>query len=131
MIVRWLTIGFVLWLLLTLAFRLVSDTVFEQGLGGISWLLLIAPPVMFMATFWLLRLLRVAPVDRAEAASIFAFPGFLIGIYEINSFEHIFTNLSPSLSASFAALMYACYAAAILAGVASAHLRMFGGGRAA
>ncbi len=131
MIVRWLAIGFVLWLAVTLAFRFVGDGVFEQGLGGVSWLLLIAPPVMFGVTFGLLRLLRVAPVDRAEAASIFAFPGFLIGIYEINSFGVVFSNLSPSLSGSFAALMYACYAAAIMAGIASSRLRMFGGGQPA
>lgn len=131
MIARWLAIGFVLWLLVTLAFRFVSDSAFEQGVGGLSWLVLIAPPVAFVVTWGLLRLLKVAPTDRAEAASIFAFPGLLIGIYEINSFHFIFTNLSESLSTSFATLMYACYTASILAGLASSRLRAFGGGAAA
>lgn len=129
MIARWIAIGLVLWLAVTLAFRFVGGQVFSQGLGGVSWLFMIAPPAMFMLTYGLLRALRVAPTDRAEAASIFAFPGFLIGIYEINSFSAVFPNLDAGLSGSFATLMYACYAAAILAGIASSRLRMFGGGQ--
>jgi signal transduction histidine kinase len=128
MIIRWFGIGFVLWLALTLAFRYVSDDIFTQGIGGVSWLALGAPPAMFIVTFVLLRVLRVAPTDRAEAATLFALPGFLIGIYEINSFSLLFPNLE-SLSSGFAAMMYSCYAAAMLAGVASSRLRMFGGGR--
>jgi hypothetical protein len=126
MIARWMLIGFVLWLAVTLVFRFVGGGAFSLGLGGVSWLLLIAPPAMFVATYALLKALRVATTDRAEAASIFAFPGFLIGIYEINSFQAVFPNLDPSLSMTFAALMYASYAAAILAGIVSSRLRLFG-----
>jgi len=42
---------------------------------------------------------------------------------EINSFHAVFPNLDPSLAQSFAALMYACYAAVILSGIVSSRLQ--------
>ena len=50
-------------------------------------------------------------------------PGLLVGIYEINSFTNVFPNLDPSLGGSFAALMFACYAAVIIAGIVSSRLQ--------
>jgi hypothetical protein len=123
MIARWMIAGFVLWLVLTLAFRFVGQDVFRVGPGGVSWLFMTAPIVMFALTYGLLKLLRVDPTDRSEAASIFAVPGLLIGIYEINSFSAVFPNLDSSLSKEFAALMFACYAAVIIAGIVSSRLK--------
>lgn len=122
MIARWMIVGFVLWLAVTLAFRFVGENVFTTGPGGVSWLFMILPLVMFAVTFALLKMFRVNASDRAEAASIFAVPGLLVGIYEINSFEHVFPNLQPELGGSFAALMFACYAAVIIAGIVSSRL---------
>jgi hypothetical protein len=123
MIARWMIVGFVLWLAITLAFRFVGQSVFTAGPGGVSWLFMILPLVMFALTFVLLKTFRVNPSDRAEAASIFAVPGLLVGIYEINSFTNVFPNLDPSLGGSFAALMFACYAAVIIAGIVSSRLQ--------
>jgi hypothetical protein len=124
MIARWMIVGFVLWLVVTLAFRFVGQDIFTTGpAGGISWLFMTLPFVMFGVTFALLKLFRVNPSDRAEAASIFAVPGLLIGIYEINSFHFVFPELaSAGLGASFAALMFASYAAVIIAGIVSSRL---------
>lgn len=127
MIARWMIVGFVLWLVVTLAFRFVGQDVFTTGpSGGISWLFMTLPFVMFGLTFALLKFFKVNPSDRAEAASIFAVPGLLIGIYEINSFQFVFPNLDPSLGASFSALMFACYAAVIIAGIVSSRLHTIG-----
>ena len=124
MIARWMIIGFVLWLVITLAFRFVGQDIFTTGpKGGISWLFMTLPFVMFALTWFLLKLFKVNPSDRSEAASIFAVPGLLIGIYEINSFQHVFPELaSADLGAPFAALMFACYAAVIIAGIVSSRL---------
>jgi hypothetical protein len=124
MIARWMIVGFILWLAVTFSFRYAGQDLFKAGTQGVSWLFLTLPPVIFAVTYALLRLLRVDPSDRAEAASIFAVPGLLIGIYEINSFSAVFPNLDPSLSNQFAALMYASYAAAILAGILSSRLQV-------
>lgn len=123
MIARWMIVGFVLWGILTLSFRFVGHEVFRAGPGGVSWLFMTAPFVMFALTYALLKVLKVEPSDRAEAAGIFAVPGLLIGIYEINSFANVFPNLDASLGKEFAALMFACYAGVILSGIVSSHLR--------
>jgi len=122
MIARWMIVGFVLWLLVTVAFRFAGQMVFTPG-NGIMTLFLVLPVVIFALTFLLLKLTGVDPSDRAEAASIFAVPGLLIGIYEINSFQAVFPNLDQSLGSSFAALMFACYAAMIIAGIVSSRLQ--------
>ena len=124
MIARWMIVGFVLWFVITIAFRFVGQDIFTTGpTGGISWLFMTLPFIMFALTFILLKLFRVNPSDRAEAASIFAVPGLLIGIYEINSFQFVFPNLDAGLSMSFAALMFACYAAVIISGIVSSRLQ--------
>lgn len=125
MIARWLIIGFVLAIVVVVSFQFVENSFFTTGVGGISWLLMVAPLVMFALTYMLLKVLRVAPHDRSEAASIFALPGFLMGIYEINSFHAVFPNLDAALAPQFAALVYACSAAALLGGVASSRLQLF------
>jgi hypothetical protein len=123
MIARWTIVGFVLWLAVTLSFRFVGENLFQNGVGGVSWLFMILPIAMFALTYVLMKVLRVDPSDRAEAASIFAVPGMLVGIYEINSFTAVFPNLDPSLGKEFAALMFACYAAVIISGIVSSHLQ--------
>lgn len=128
MIARWMIVGFVLWLVVTLAFRFVGEDIFTTGpSGNISWLFMTLPFIMFALTFLLLKLFKVDPSDRAEAASIFAVPGLLIGIYEINSFPFVFPNLDPALGPSFSALMFASYAAVIIAGIVSSRLHTLGG----
>lgn len=123
MIARWMIAGFVLWLAVVLAFRFVGENLFHTGPGGVSWLFLTLPFVMFGVTYMLLRLFKVASSDRAEAASIMAVPGLLIGIYMINSYTSVFPNLDPTLQPEFASLMFACYTAVILSGIVSSRLR--------
>jgi hypothetical protein len=123
MIARWMIIGFVLWLIVTLAFRFVGQDVFVAGTSGIPWLFMTLPLIIFALTFGLLKLAGVDPSDRGEAASIFAVPGLLVGIYEINSFSAVFPNLDQRLGSTFAALMFACYAAMIISGLVSSRLQ--------
>lgn len=116
MIVRWMAVGFALWIAILLAFRFVGEWAFHEGPWGVPWLLLIMPLALWAITHLMLLALRVTPEDRSEAASIMAVPGLLVGIYEINSFGFVFPNLDASLASEFAVLMFACYAAVILGG---------------
>ena len=115
-------VGFLLWIAVAVAFRFYGQLVFHPGEDGVSWSFLILPAVLLVVTYLVLKLLRVAPTDRAEAASVLAVPGLLGGIYEVNSFIYVFPNLDPSLVPQFAALMFACYAAVILAGIVTSRL---------
>ncbi len=122
MIVRWLLVGFLLWIAIALGFRFVGEQVFTTGRDGVSWLFMILPAALLVVTFAFLKILKVAPTDRSEAASIMAVPGLLIGIYTINSFQFVFPNIDQSLGPQFAALMFACYAAVIIAGIVTSRL---------
>src|SRR5262245_8872572 len=109
MIIRWMTVGFVFWIAIAVAFRFAGETTFLTGpTGGVSWLFLTLPLALLVLTYVVLKVMKVAPTDRAEAASIMAVPGLLVGIYQINSFTNLFPNLDASLGAEFAALMFAC-----------------------
>jgi len=108
MIARWMIAGFVLWAVVIAAFRFLGHQFFTPG-NGVEWLLI--------------KMFNVDPSDRAEAASIFAVPGMLLGIYVINSYQLVFPDLDPSMSASFASLMFACYAGVIICGIVSSRLQ--------
>jgi hypothetical protein len=119
MIARWMIVGFVLWAVVTLAFRFLPE-------DAVAWSFMILPFAMFALTSLLLNMFKVDPSDRAEAASIFSVPGLLIGVYEINSFQFVFPNLDASHSSQFTALMFASCAAVIFAGVVSSRLQTAG-----
>ena len=116
MIARWMIVGFVLWAVITVAFRFLPPE-------GVAWSFMALPFAMFALTYLLLKLFKVDPSDRAEAASIFAVPGLLIGVYEINSFRLVFPNFDASFGTQFTALMFSSYAAVIIAGVVSSRLQ--------
>jgi uncharacterized membrane protein YoaT (DUF817 family) len=121
MIARWMIVGFVLWAVVTLVFRFLPA-------DGVAWSFMVLPFVMFALTYVVLKLFKVDPSDRAEAASIFAVPGLVIGVYEINSFQFVFPELAEAgLGPQFTALMFASYAAVIIAGIVSSRLHTAGG----
>jgi len=123
MVARWMIVGAVLWALVMAAFRFATSAVFAASPIGVSWLFMLLPALMFGLTFFLLIALKTERADRAEVAAIFALPGFLIGIYEINSFTAVFPQLSAADGAPFAAIMFASYAAVIIAGIVSSRLQ--------
>jgi hypothetical protein len=122
MIARWMIVGLVLWLAIAAAFRFVGQEVLQPG-DSLMWLFLTLPVGMLVVTYALLKMMRVAPTDRAEAASVMAVPGLLAGIYQITSYSAVFPNLDASLNGAFASLMFACYAAVIIAGIVASRLQ--------
>lgn len=115
-------VGFLLWIGVAVAFRFFGHMVFHTEQEGVSWSFLVLPLILLVVTYLVLKVLNVAPTDRAEAASVLAVPGLLTGIYQINNFNVVFPNLDPALGPQFAALMFACFAAVILAGIVTSRL---------
>ena len=122
MILRATLIGFVLWLLVTVAFRFFGQEFFHPGEGGLYALLIATPIVMGGLTFVVLRLLHEAKIDRAEAAIGFAMPGMALDIYALNRFPDVFPNLDASLDGAFGAIKLAGYCAVLLVGLATTRL---------
>ena len=120
MIARWLIAGFVLWAIVIGGFAFVLN----GPAASMPALFLTLPIVMFVLTFILFKLFKVDESDRAEAASIFTVPGMLIGIYLIHNSPAFFKSItSPGQGLDFASLMFATYAAIILAGIVFSRLQ--------
>lgn len=124
MIARWLIVGIVIWAAITAVFRYFGAQFFHTG--SIAWSFILLPLAVFVLTFLVFKILNVNVTDRGEAAAIMALPGLLAGIYEINSFQFVFPELEPGIALHFAALMYATYAAMIIAGAAFSRLEKIG-----
>jgi hypothetical protein len=122
MILRATLLGFVMWLLVTLAFRFFGQDFFYPGEGGLYLLLIAAPVVMGGVTFIVLRLLHEARIDRAEAAVGFAMPGMALDVYAINRFPDVFPNLDASLDGAFGAIKLVGYCAILIVGLATTRL---------
>jgi len=119
---RWMAMGFAFWIALAAAFASFGNMVLQPGPGGVSWAFLTLPLALLIVTYAVVKLMRVPQTDRSEAATTMVVPGFLVGLYEIDRFDALFPNLDPSLGGEFAALMFACYAAVIIAGIVSSRL---------
>jgi hypothetical protein len=125
MIARWTLVGFVLWLAIVLAVMFVDPIArVATAPGGVPLLFITLPIVLFALTYGFLKVLKVEPGDRAEAACVFSLPGLLIGIYLINQYDSAFPNV-PMRPTEFAALMFASYAAINFCGLISSRLAQF------
>ena len=120
--VRWMALGFAFWIGLAAAFSAFGNLALQPGPGGVSYAFLTLPLALLVLTYIVVKIMGVAVNDRSEAATTMAVPGFLVGLYEVDRFGVLFPNLDPSIGSEFAALMFACYAAVIIAGLVSSRL---------
>ncbi|MGE3304039.1 MAG: DUF5367 family protein [Hyphomonadaceae bacterium] len=122
MILRATLLGFLLWLAVTAAFRFFGQDFFYPGETRIYVMLVATPIVCAVLTVLVLRLLREAAIDRAEAAMGLALPGMALDVYAVNAFPNVFPNLDPTLDGAFAAINLAGYAAILLTGLVTTRL---------
>lgn len=112
MILRAMALGFALWLAATLALRFAGAGLFAAEPGPLAFLG--AAGLGAFAAFVLIKVLRVAPGDEAEAGIGLAAPGMLLDVYAVAEFQTVFPNLDPLAGQGFAALALLAYAALIV-----------------
>ena len=117
MIIRAALAGIVLWFAALGALRFFGESFFYTDDTLLSALFIAAPPLMIALTWLILRVLRVAPGDQAEAAIAMSLPGMLFSAYTASEFSTLFPPLDPVLDATFAALMLEAYASMLFAGI--------------
>lgn len=122
MILRSSLFGFVLWLVTTAALRFAGQDIFHPGEMRLLVLMIAWPIVMAGLTFFVLRVLHEAKVDRAEAAVAFAMPGMALDVYALNAFDKVFPNLDAALDGAFGAIKLLGYLAILLVGLATTRL---------
>lgn len=122
MILRAMGLGFVLWLALVAAFRFLGESFFTPDEGPRIVLFIAAPIAGVVVTFVLLKLLKEARGDEAEAAIGIAFPGMLLNTFVTHEFARMLPNLDPTLDGVYGALSLVFAASIVFTGLFTTRL---------
>ena len=109
-------IGFGVWLVATVAFRLAGQVFFldEQPLVLAALWLLGIVAMLALARF-LFGWQRLARAQRFEAAVLLVLPGMTLDALVTEGFAGLFPNMPASAASSFGAWLLACYASVLFA----------------
>lgn len=117
MIIRAMGLGFVLWVVNFAIFRLLGQDFFTPSAAP-PFLLFVAVVALGVAiTFVMLKLLREARGDEAEAAVSLALPSLLLNALLVHEFGMIFPNLDSTMDGLYGALAMIYAAAMTLTGL--------------
>jgi tellurite resistance protein TehA-like permease len=106
LLMLFLGIGFALWLVATIAFRLVGQYLLDPANLGLSiGLFLVTPLAMLIVTIAIYSAQQVQTLDRPKTAMLLALPGMLLDVGSILFFPTVFANIDPNADRLFAGLM--------------------------
>ena len=109
-------VGFVVWLLATVIFRLVGHLFFLDEEPAVLALIWIATVVGLIAVAWLLfRWQRLGRAQRFEAAALMVISGMILDAFIAEGFAVVFPNMSADAAGSFGAWLLLAYASVLLA----------------
>jgi hypothetical protein len=116
MILRAMGLGFLLWLAETLGLRFGGEYFFDKFAPTMAAFGVNVGASALIA-FLLLRVLREAHGDEAEAAIGLAFPGLLLNAFIIYQYTRVFPDLDPALDYVFGAHMLITAATIVFTGL--------------
>ena len=109
-------IGFVVWLLATVAFRLAGHLFFrpdEPPLLALLWLATAVAMVLVVRILFNWR--NLARAQRFEAAALLVIPGLALDAIATQGFVSFFPNMPAAAAGSFGAWLLLAYASVLLA----------------
>ena len=109
-------VGFGVWLLATVIFRLAGHLFFLDEEPAVLALIWIATVVGLIAVAWLLfRWRRLGRAQRFEAAALMVISGMILDAFIAEGFATVFPNMSSDAAGSFGAWLLLAYASVLLA----------------
>lgn len=115
---RFLGIGFLLWLIATIAFRLIGQYLLDSTNTALAIGLFIATlPLMIIVTTAVYVWQQVKAIERPKAALLLALPGMLLDVGSVLFFPIVFPNIDPNANVLFASLMLWGYSSILITGV--------------
>lgn len=104
-----LGIGFLIWLLATIAFRVAGQFFFiTESTTILTILYIIVVPVLGLITVLTCKRFRLTGFENIVAGVLLVLPGMFIDTFVIQFFDHIFPNMPASRAATFGSwLMWA------------------------
>lgn len=118
-----LLVGFVVWLVATLAFHFVGDQVIAPD-GGLATLAIFAGTAVLVAVlaYAVYSWLGVADAERPRAAALLVIPGMALDVGALVGFAVVFPRIDPAVTAEFAALVVLSYVVVLLTGFLPRHV---------
>lgn len=111
-----LAIGFGLWLLATLVFRLAGHRFFladEPAVMALLWLVTIV--ALFLLATGLFRWRRLTRAQQFEAAALLVISGMALDAFVTGGFALVFPNMPADAAGSFGAWLLIAYASVLIA----------------
>ena len=109
-------IGFLVWLLATIVFRLAGHLFFLDDDPAILTLLWLAAIIaLFSFAVLLFRWRRLTRAQQFEAAALMVIPGMVLDAFITEGFEMVFPNMSADAAGSFGAWLLIAYASVLVA----------------
>ncbi len=115
-----LGLGFLIWLLATLAFRFAGHYFFSTESPLILTFLYVAviPSLAFISILTFKRF-KLSGLETTLAGILLVLPGMLIDTFVIQFFKEIFPNMPSSRAASFGSWLMWAYASVLLTSIIS------------
>lgn len=103
---RFVGIGFSIWLIATIAFRLIGQYLLDPTHFLLSIGLFLATTIaMFVIVSGVYSWQQVKVAERPKAALLIALPGMLLDVVSVLLFPAVFPNIDPNANILFAGLM--------------------------
>ncbi|MBD1824619.1 DUF5367 family protein [Cyanobacteria bacterium FACHB-DQ100] len=101
-----LGVGFLIWLVATIAFRLIGQFLLNPSNLALSIGLFLATTIaMLIVVTGVFVWQRVDAIARPKAALLIALPGMLLDVGSVLFFPMVFPNIDPNANILFAGLM--------------------------
>ncbi|GER61026.1 hypothetical protein ULMA_31340 [Patiriisocius marinus] len=113
-----LIIGFTIWLLATIAFRVAGQYFFltDNLFVLIGLYLAVIPFLGFVAT-WFFNKYKLGKLESAQSAVIMVLPGMILDTFCIEFFAKVFPNLPETDGATFGSWLMWAYATVLVFGL--------------
>ncbi|MGJ1266778.1 DUF5367 domain-containing protein [Sphingobacterium spiritivorum] len=113
-----LGIGFLIWLLATIAFRVAGQYFFiTDSAVVLSILYIIVIPVLGLVTVFTCRKFRLTGLENVAAGVLLVLPGMLIDTFVIQFFGDIFPNMPASNAATFGSWLMWAYTIVLITSI--------------
>lgn len=114
-ILQVLGVGFLIWFLATLAFRLAGQFFFITDSVAILTVLYVAViPALTLISIVTFKRFKLSGLENVVAGVLLVIPGMMIDTFIIQFFENIFPNMPSSNAATFGSWLMWAYATVLL-----------------
>ncbi|RKE57298.1 hypothetical protein DFQ12_2185 [Sphingobacterium detergens] len=113
-----LTIGFLIWVLATLAFRFAGQFFFiTDSLPILTSLYVVVIPALVLISVLTFKKFKLSGFENIVAGVLLVLPGMVLDTFIIQFFEHIFPNMAPNSATTFGSWLMWAYSIVLLTSI--------------